>query len=95
MDVRNVEAMSQPAIRALWRCCGDCSGKELDMPVCTPAAAKFLSDGTVRYRHAGQHRRSVSLLLPMRCREHRPRDRFSSLASDPVRPNTVRGYAIT
>src|SRR5215210_1894022 len=25
MDVRNVEAMSQPAIRALWRCCGDCS----------------------------------------------------------------------
>jgi hypothetical protein len=35
MDVRNVEAMSQPAIRAVLLCCGDCSGREVVMPVCT------------------------------------------------------------
>jgi hypothetical protein len=33
MDVRNVEAMSQPAIRAVLLCCGDCSGREIVMPV--------------------------------------------------------------
>jgi hypothetical protein len=33
MDVRNVKAMSQPAIRAVLLCCGDCSGREMDIPV--------------------------------------------------------------
>jgi hypothetical protein len=33
MDVRNVEAMSQPAIRAVLLCCGDCSGREIEIPV--------------------------------------------------------------
>jgi hypothetical protein len=47
MDVRNVEAMSQPAIRAVLLCCGDCSGGEVVMPACTPTAAEVLSDGTV------------------------------------------------
>jgi hypothetical protein len=43
MDVRNVKAMSQPAIRAVLLCCGDCSGREIVMPVCTSGAAGFLS----------------------------------------------------
>jgi len=33
MDVTNVEAMSQPAIRAVLLCRGDCAGTETDMPV--------------------------------------------------------------
>src|SRR5215211_4347050 len=33
MDVTNVNAMSQPAIRAVLLCCGDCSGREIDIPV--------------------------------------------------------------
>ena len=33
MDVRNVESMSKPAMRAVLLCCGDCSGGEIDMPV--------------------------------------------------------------
>jgi hypothetical protein len=35
IDVRNVDAMSQPAIRAVLLCCGDCSGRETVMPVFT------------------------------------------------------------
>jgi hypothetical protein len=35
MDVTNVNAMSQPAIRAVLLCCGDCSGREVVMPVST------------------------------------------------------------
>src|ERR687895_1765450 len=33
MDVRNVKAMSQPAIRAVLLCRGDCSGREIVLPV--------------------------------------------------------------
>jgi hypothetical protein len=71
MDVRNVEAMSQPAIRAVLLCCGDCSGREIVMPVLYFRSSGIPLAARVRYRLPGRHRRwveidRVSLLLPTR-----------------------------
>src|SRR4051812_24920484 len=57
IDVRNVEAMSQPAMRAVLLCCGDCSGREVVMHVCTSRAAGFLSLHACATAPPGRHRR--------------------------------------
>jgi hypothetical protein len=56
MDVRNVEAMSQPAIRAVFLCCGDCSGRETVVPVLYVRSSGIPLAGRVRYRPSGRHR---------------------------------------
>ena len=55
MEATNVMTNHTPAIRAVFLCCGDCAGKEIVIPSRTPTTVKSLSDGTVRYRHQGQH----------------------------------------
>src|SRR6185436_11926226 len=57
MDVRNVEAMSHPAIRAVLLCCGDCSGRETDIPTPTPIGVGILyEEMPYSFRPAGRSR---------------------------------------
>jgi hypothetical protein len=70
MDVRNVKAMSQPAIRAVFLCCGDCSGREIVMPVLYVRRSGIPLAGTRALPPAGSappvgRIDRVSLLLPM------------------------------
>jgi hypothetical protein len=65
MEATKVTTNHTPSIRAVLLCCGDCAGNEIVIPSRTPTAAELLSAGTGALPPPGQHRRWVSLLLPM------------------------------
>jgi hypothetical protein len=86
MDVRNVEAMSQPAIRAVLLCCGDCSGREIVIPVLyvirssgIPLASTRALPPAGSAPPVGRLDR-VSLLLPHARREPVGRSHLSSIS---------------